>query len=237
VISLVAAGGYAYAAVASCYEGSSQCSPTVKLERSPVSQNVWKTVPGVEGRGARALFATQGAAVWVAVWAKPVGPASIWASATGTSWRRHSDPCYEPAQGIDVAGLASPGVNALFELCAGNPGAGQEGKSLRISTNGGATSHLVSNLPLGGLAYGIAANTMKVVVDAVSGASFLYHSANGGSTWGMKALNDGGAGLFDLQFATSGLGVVVEGHPGLGASANRLLITHDGGATWSASRP
>jgi photosystem II stability/assembly factor-like uncharacterized protein len=133
--------------------------------------------------------------------------------------------------------MASPGAGLLFELCAGNPGAGQEGKSLRLSTNGGATSHLVSNLPLGGLAYGIAAaNSMDVVVDAVSGASFLYRSGNGGSTWGTKTLDDGGAGLYDLQFTTSGLGAVVEGRPSLGASSDRLLITHDGGATWSPSR-
>jgi photosystem II stability/assembly factor-like uncharacterized protein len=133
--------------------------------------------------------------------------------------------------------LASPKTNVLFELCAGNPGAGQEGKSLRLSTNGGATSHLVSRLPLGGLASGIAAaNSKNVVVDAVSGASIIYHSANGGSTWATKTFNDGGAGLFDLQFPTPALGAVVEGRPGQGSSTNRLLLGRDGGTTWSASR-
>jgi hypothetical protein len=171
------------------------------------------------------------------MWPAATGPALIWASATGSSWHRYPDPCYNRSQGIDLAGLASPGTNVLFELCAGNPGAGQEGKSLRLSTNGGATSHVISNLPLGGLGYGIAAaNSKDVVVAAVSGASFLYHSTNGGSTWSTKTFNDGGAGLFDLQFATSAFGAVVEGRPGLGASSNRLLMTHDGGTTWSASR-
>jgi photosystem II stability/assembly factor-like uncharacterized protein len=84
---------------------------------------------------------------------------------------------------------------------------------------------------------GIAApSTKDVVVDAASGASLIYHSANGGATWATRSFDDGGAGLFDLQFATPALGAVVEGRPGLGASANRLLVTHDGGATWSASR-
>jgi photosystem II stability/assembly factor-like uncharacterized protein len=132
--------------------------------------------------------------------------------------------------------LAAPKVNVLFELCAGDPGAGQEAKSLRLSTDGGVTFHLVSNLPLGGLAYGTAAASSKdVVVDAASGASMLYHSGNGGATWATKTFDDGGAGLYDLQFATPALGAVVEGRPGLGASSNRLLISRDGGATWQAS--
>jgi hypothetical protein len=175
--------------------------------------------------------------VWLALWPASIGPASVWASAAGTSWRRYPDPCYNRSQGIDLAGLAAPGTNILFELCAGNPGAGQEAKSLRLSTNDGASSHWVSNLPLGGLAYGIAAADSKdVVVDAVSGASIIYHSANGGGTWGTKTFNDGGAGLFDLQFANAALAAVVEGRPGLGAATNRLLLSRGGGTTWSVSR-
>ncbi|MGO9658564.1 MAG: hypothetical protein ACLQVK_23260 [Acidimicrobiales bacterium] len=237
VLSLTTAGAYVYAAVGSCYETTSSCSPTVRLERSPVQQNAWHAVAGISGHGAQVFLASQGAAVWAALWPTSDGPASVWASATGTSWRRYPDPCYDRAQGVDLAGLASPKINVLFELCAGNPGAGQEGKSLRLSTNGGTTSHLVSQLPLGGLAYGVAAaNSKDVVVDAVSGASIIYHSANGGGTWATKTFDDGGAGLFDLQFATPALGAAIEGRPGLGASTDRLLISRDGGTTWSANR-
>ncbi len=236
VISLAAAGGYVYVAVSSCYQTSSSCSPNVRLERSPVQQNAWHPVPGVSGHGSQVLWATRGAAVWLALWPASVGPASVWGSAAGTSWHRYPDPCYDRSQGIDLAGLAAPETNILFELCAGNPGAGQEAKSLRLSTNDGATSHLLSNLPLGGLAYGVAAASSKdVVVDAVSGASIIYHSAKGGATWSTKTFDDGGAGLFDLQFATPALGAVVEGRPGLGASTNRLLLSRDGGLTWSAN--
>jgi photosystem II stability/assembly factor-like uncharacterized protein len=133
--------------------------------------------------------------------------------------------------------LTAPKADILFELCAGNPGAGQEAKTMRLSTDGGATSHLVGNLPLGGLASGTAAASSKdVVVGAASGASMLYHSADGGTTWATKTFDDGGAGLYDLQFATPALGAVVEGRPGLGASSNRLLISRNGGTTWQASR-
>jgi hypothetical protein len=66
---LVAAGGYVYAAVGSCYEANGKCSsPTVKLERSPVQQGAWQTVPGISGRGTELLMTTQGATVWVAMW-------------------------------------------------------------------------------------------------------------------------------------------------------------------------
>jgi hypothetical protein len=236
VLSLTTAGSYVYAAVGSCYETSNSCSPTVKLERSLAQQNAWHAVAGISGHGAQVLLASQGASVWAALWPSFAGPASVWASASGTSWRRDPDPCYDRSQGIDLAGLAAPKVNVLFELCAGNPGAGQEAKSLRLSTDGGVTSHLVSNLPLGGLAYGTAAaNSKDVVVDAASGASMLYHSVNGGTTWATKTFDDGGAGLYDLQFATPAFGAVVEGRPGLGASSNRLLISRDGGTTWQAS--
>ncbi len=237
VISLTAAGGYAYAAVGSCYPTSNNCSPNVRLERSAVQTSSWHPVPGISGHGTQVLWATRGAAVWLALWPAPVGAASVWVTSAGTSWHRYPDPCYNRSQGIDLAGVAAPEAGVLFELCAGNPGAGQEAKSLRLSANNGATSHLVSNLPLGGLAYGLAAaNGKDVAVDAVSGASIIYHSVNGGGTWGSKTFNDGGAGLFDLQFATPALGAVVEGRPGLGASSNRLLLSRDGGASWSATR-
>ncbi len=237
VLSLTAAGGYVYAVVASCYETSGSCSPSLRLERSPVQQNGWHAVAGISGHGTQVLLASQGASVWVALWPSSAGPASVWTTSGGTSWHRDPDSCYDRSQGIDLAGLAAPKGNILFELCAGNPGAGQEAKSLRLSTNGGTTSHLVSNLPLGGLAYGTAAaNSKDVVVDAASGASMLYHSLNGGATWATKTFDDGGAGLYDLQFATPALGAVVEGRPGLGASSNRLLISRDGGTNWQASR-
>ncbi len=48
----------------------------------------------------------------------------------GAKWHSLPDSCYQPAQATDLAGLASPGGNVVFELCAGDPGAGSEGKSL-----------------------------------------------------------------------------------------------------------
>jgi photosystem II stability/assembly factor-like uncharacterized protein len=132
-----------------------------------------------------------------------------------------------------LAGLAAPTSAKLFELCAGNPGAGQESKYVEVSTNGAASAHMAGKLPLGGLTDGFAAATVNgLTVGAASGASFLYNSADSGKTWSAKTFNDGGAGLNDLQFAGPGLGAVVEGRPGIGSS-DRLWLSHDGGGHWS----
>ena len=197
VISLATAGGYAYATVGSCYQTSSTCSPSVRLERSAVQQDAWHPVPGISGHGTQVLWASRGPAVWLALWPASVGPASIWASATGTSWHRYPDPCFDRSQGIDLAGLAAPETNVLFELCAGNPGAGQETKSLRLSTNEGATSHLVSNLPLGGLAYGIAAaNGKDVVVGRRLGCKYHLPLCEGRRHMGHQSLRRRGGRPF-----------------------------------------
>ena len=133
--------------------------------------------------------------------------------------------------------MAAGNTSTLFELCAGDPGAGQEEKYVEVSTNSGATAHLAGKLPLGGLTDGFAAaNNRDVVVGAASGATFLYHSADGGKTWSAHTFGDGGAGVNDLQFTGPTLGAAVEGRPGLGASSDRLWLSRNGGSTWSAAR-
>jgi hypothetical protein len=181
-----------------------------------------------------ALLASNGSTVFVALWPTSRAKASIWRSANGTTWQRHSEACFKPSQAIDLAGLAAPTSTTLFELCAGNPGAGQEGKYVEVSTNGGASANLAGKLPLGGLTDAFAAATVgDVTVGAASGATFLYHSLNGARTWSTKTFGDGGAGLNDLQFAGRTLGAVVEGRPGLGGS-DRLWLSRNGGSNWSA---
>jgi photosystem II stability/assembly factor-like uncharacterized protein len=87
---------------------------------------------------------------------------------------------------------------------------------------------------LGGLALGVAAPTSKdILVTAVSGASFVYRSTNGGSTWATHAFADGGAGFYDFAFVTPSFGDAVEGSPADGPNDARLLETSDGGATWA----
>ena len=218
------------------FAGAANCQgPALRLERSVVGSEKWAPVPGISGYGTSAIIAVNGANAWVSMVPRDHGAAMIWTTADGgAKWHSLPDSCYQPAQATDLAGLASPGGRVVFELCAGNPGAGQEGKSLRISSDGGSTSRLVSYLPLGGLAQGIAAaGHDNVYVTAVSGASDVYSSDNGGRTWDARIFDDGGAGLTDIGFSTPSFGAAIEGQPADGPVADRLLVTDDGGATWS----
>lgn len=227
----------AYAVVGTCSPGANNCPrPGLRLARATVGSSVWHSVPRVSGYGTTALLTVNGSDAWVSFRpSSDTGAVMIWGTANdGSTWRRLPDPCYQPSEATDLAGMASPGDDLLFELCAGNPGAGQEGKSLRASSNGGTTSHVVSHLPLGGLAWGIAAPSSRdVLVTAVSGASFVYRSTNAGSTWATQMFRDGGEGFYNFAFATPSFGATVEGNPIDGPPYNRLLETDNGGATWS----
>ncbi|HUC15407.1 MAG TPA: hypothetical protein VMS00_13230 [Acidimicrobiales bacterium] len=225
-----------YAVVGSCSPSARNCpTPTLRLERAAVGSGVWHAVPGVSGYGTSAVLRANGVNAWVSFPPKKTGAVMIWRSSnSGSTWQRLPNPCYQPSQATDLAGMASPGGDLLFELCAGNPGAGQEGKSLWASTNGGISGHVVSKLPLGGLALGLAApSSSDILVTAVSGATFVYRSTNGGATWTTHSFADGGAGLYNLAFATPSFGNAVEGSPVDGPNDDRLLETSDGGATWS----
>ncbi|HTT91928.1 MAG TPA: hypothetical protein VMF65_20405 [Acidimicrobiales bacterium] len=238
VYSMNSSAHVAYAVVGNCSPGGTTClTPSLKLERSDVGSHSWHVVPGVTGYGTSALIAVNGENAWVSLSPKDHGAARLWTTSDGgVQWHSLPDSCYQPSQAIDLAGLASPGGNVVFELCAGDPGAGQEGKSLRMSTNSGSTSHLVSHLPLGGLVQGIAVTGgQKVYVTAVSGASAVYSSSNGGKTWAARIFDDGGAGLSDIGFTTPSFGAAIEGQPITGPT-DKLLITDNGGATWSVTK-
>ncbi len=238
VFSLAASANAAYAVVGSCFPGANSCPrPSLRLEETTVGSQSWHVVSGISGYGSSGILNVNGKNAWVSLAPRHFGPASIWTTSdSGAKWRTLPDPCYQPTDVTDIAGVASPGGRLVFELCAGNPGAGQEGKSVRVSTNGGTTSSIVSRLPLGGLASGIAATaTNEVFVTAASGASDIYSSSNAGRTWATLTFTDGGAGLHDLHFTTPSFGAAIEGQPQDGSSSDRLLLTHNGGVSWTVA--
>jgi photosystem II stability/assembly factor-like uncharacterized protein len=187
-------------------------------------------------------LAGYGTGLWVALTSKANRPVSIWHSTNaGASWRRLPDQCPEPTIPYNLAALAAVSNSSLFEACVTTAGVGQEGKSLRFSDNSGSSSAQVSQLGWGGYVRSVAAaNTSDVAVSATSGGSFLYDSFNGGKTWKVLSLADGGAGLDDLQFAGTHLVAVVDGYPAVHGSpagpsvTDRLLLSRDGGASWAA---
>jgi photosystem II stability/assembly factor-like uncharacterized protein len=239
VYFLASSARVAYAVVGNCSPRGTGCqAPQLRLERSNVGSRSWQIVPGITGYGTSAIIAANGDNAWVSLSPRNHGAALLWTTADGgATWHSLPDSCYQPAQATDLAGLASPGGRVVLELCAGNPGAGQEGKSLRISTDGGSTSHVVSQLPLGGLTQGIAAvGNENVYVTAASGASDVYSSNNEGRTWGLRVFDDGGAGLSDIGFPTASFGAAIEGQPALGPTGDRLLVTENGARRGRPSR-
>jgi photosystem II stability/assembly factor-like uncharacterized protein len=233
-------GKEAFAEVWHC-QGASEANCSESLERSSVGSSTWATVPGLPGAWAWGALAGYGASVWVVMPSRGNDPEALWHSTdAGASWRKLPG-CPHPVITDALAAMAAVSSTSLFEVCVTNSGAGQQGKSLRFSGNAGASSVQVSKLVgWGGYVSSVAAaNTSDVAISATSNLSFLYGSLNGGKSWKVLALPDGGAGLDDLQFARPRLLAVVDAYPAAPgsqagpAAGSRLLLSRDGGASWA----
>jgi hypothetical protein len=231
VSDVEASAGVAYALEASC--GTPPCIQGDRLLQTPVSSDAWTAISGPKLADGAGSLAPHGNTVWVVV--NGGGSSTFDMVVGGSSWHRLANPCVAAGADLALAGVAPVSTTQLFELCAGDPGAGSETKAVLFSSDGGAHATATSAAPpRGGLASGIAAaSTAVVAVPAASGASYVYRSADGGHTWATP-LNqgDGGVGYFDVGFTTATQGVAVYGNPAQGNSS--LLMTHDAGATWKA---
>ena len=229
VYDVEASGGVAYLLEATC--GTEPCIQGDRLMQTPVSTDRWTAISGPKLADGAGLLAPHGNTVWVVV--NGGGTTTFDMVVGGSSWHRLTSPCAAAGDNLALVGVAPVSTTQLFELCAGDPGAGSETKVVLFSSDGGLHATATSAAPpRGGIASGIAAaSTAVVAVPAASGASYVYRTANGGHTWAMP-LNqgDGGVGYFDVGFTTATQGVAVYGTPAQGNSA--LLMTHDGGATW-----
>ena len=229
VSDVEASAGVAYALEASC--GTEPCVQGDRLLQTPVSSDAWTAISGPKLADGPGSLAPHGNTVWVVV--NGGGTSTFDMVVGGSSWHRLANPCAAAGADLALVGVAPVSTTQLFELCAGDPGAGSETKVVLFSSDGGAHATATSAAPArGGLASGIAAaSTAVVAVPAASGASYVYRSADGGHTWSAP-LNqgDGGVGYFDVGFTTATQGVAVYGNPAQGNSS--LLMTHDAGATW-----
>jgi hypothetical protein len=229
VSDVEASGGVAYALEASC--GTAPCAQGDRLLKTPVSTDNWSAISGPKLADGAGSLAPHGNTVWVVVNGGGTGTFDMVVG--GSSWHRLANPCATAGADLALVGAAPVSTTQLFELCAGDPGAGSETKVVLFSSDGGAHATATSAAPArGGLASGIAAaSTAVVAVPAASGASYVYRSADGGHTWGTPlSQGDGGVGYFDVGFTTATQGVAVYGNPAQGNSS--LLMTHDAGATW-----
>jgi hypothetical protein len=227
-----AAGGVAYAVVASC--AAEPCGKPALFVRTPVARDAWAPVRGVSISDSAVSLALHGRAVWL-LSATP-SPTRLVTSADGDTWKSLSDPCAALGSNWLLGGVAAVSASAVYLLCGGDAGAGSESKKILYSTDGGAHgTPTAADPPRGGLATGIAAASASVVaVAARSGASWVYRSGDSGHSWHAPLTEgDGGVGYQDLGFTTSTQGVAVYGGVTTQDQPASLLITRDAGATWT----
>jgi photosystem II stability/assembly factor-like uncharacterized protein len=168
----------------------------------------------------------------------------LWTTADGgPSWSRRATPC----TGMGYAVSAAPD-GALFAVCGGEPGVGEQGKTVERSLNGGRTwtrrescgiGHCGGDLAAGYL--GEIAALDKRTVYLVGPRSSLLATHDGGATWAaVKAVTAGTeAGTIQVLFFNrrDGLVLGVDDQPPYHPQQPTIWMTRDGGAHWTAVHP
>jgi photosystem II stability/assembly factor-like uncharacterized protein len=217
--AMAASAGTAYAVVSPRGGGREE------LYRSPTGQDGWVRAGPMTARSA--VLAVSGRAAWFGT------STHLWATADGAEWHRYSFGC-PGASYYGLSGIAAASRTRVVFLCTGNGAAGSLSKEVLTSSDGGKRVQLAGHAPLGGGTDGIAVpphHARVITLAAVSGASFLDRSADGGKTW-TEVTYPGGAPWNSLSYLSRTTGWIVLGRPGLG-SVNQLWRTSDAGRTWN----
>jgi hypothetical protein len=209
----------------------SGCAAAETLERRTLSGGPWSVVTAVTN--AR-VIATQARVAAV------LDDSSVVVTEDGglTSASRGT-PC-PGGSGAAGTAVAVTGAGSLALLCAGDAAMGSVQKTVYVSADLGASWVKAGSPPFAGDPWGISGGTGAAqVVAAASGASWLYYSPDGGARWlTVFQAGDGGAGFNDLGFTTTADGVAVYGpvyrNDNSYGSPGKLLLTSDGGASWTA---
>ncbi len=242
VVSLETSGGYVDALVSPCTASQGQeCTGPLLLYQAQATGGGFSSVltgPSVSSTGGVHLYLSLHAPVGF-VNMNGVGEpnqAVVYATsnlANPSGWKAFPDPCARLTNyGFDA--FVAPDSTSLYTLCSGQGAAGSVIKAV-VKTVSGA-SVVTGTPPAGGDPEALAATSAgTLVVSAASGASWLYRSTDGGATWTTAdTFNDGGIGFNDLGFTTSTQAVVIHGVPGPPSNVvSQLLMTTDGGASWS----
>jgi photosystem II stability/assembly factor-like uncharacterized protein len=228
IIDLAVSDGEVYVSAEPADGGLDQA----RLYESRVGGSKWTLVPKVTPLNLLTVF---GHSVW-ADSANGVTP-GLWTSTdSGLRWSRLSFRCPKIALSASAVAAASTSDVAIACSDQGYPQPGFSVKEVFTSTNGGRTFHLAGEPPEPGQVYGLAmppGNPQVITLNAASGASFLYQSANGGKTWKTNTYYDGGLGFSDLSYVSATTGYVIHfmGSPVI-AYNDGLMKTTNAGRTW-----
>jgi hypothetical protein len=210
----------------------SGCAQLGALYRRALSGGPWSFVTRVSGAPVIATQARVAALL-------DDGGSVVVTGDGGLTFAVRATPCAGSASAGSAVAVTGP--DSLSLLCAGGAAMGSVQKTVYVSDDLGATWARAGSPPLAGDPWGISAGTpAQLTVAAVSGASWLYYSADGGVRWSIayRAPVDGGVAFNDLGFTTTADGVAVLG-PVYGdrnplGMPGQLILTSDGGASWTA---
>jgi hypothetical protein len=205
---------------------------TVTIYRSMASGGPWTPIPGLPADVpdpadappmSLGRITLHGTAAWIILGGR------LYATQTGLSWVQEPVTCTPP---YAMASTAAYSTQQLTLLCAGDPAAGSEGKTVYSSGDGGARFSLTSAFAGPGDQFDLLAEptAQHIFLATSSGATWLDVSGDSGRTWSPAlTINDGGAGWSDFGFTTPVQGVAIEGNPTYG---RHMYMTWDAGQTW-----
>ncbi len=213
--SMAAAAGTAYAVV------SPPGGRPDELFASPAGRDPWARVRHVTG----STLAVYGRSAWLG------GGTSLWATADGVRWHRYPFACppgYTVKDGGGLASIAVATPSDVFFLCLGDAAAGQQGKAVLRSVDGGRTTHLAGMPPTSDPGGVIALPPRRPQVITLGTEFRLDRSGDGGKTWTARAANTGGAPWNSLSYLSRTAGWAEFGSAPYGG----LLRTTNAGVTW-----
>jgi hypothetical protein len=151
----------------------------------------------------------------------------------GVTITRHALPC-KASPFPTPTSVAVQAPRGLALLCTGQGYTSHTDKTVYVSGDLGATWTLAGHPSSAGDGGVIAAPAPgHLTIATASAGSWLYYSADNGSTWRTAVTYpDGGQGWNDLGFTTTRDGLVIHGHPYYGDMLGQLLLTGNGGRTW-----
>jgi YVTN family beta-propeller protein len=199
---------------------------------SPAGRDAWARVRHFTARFG--ILAVSGRAVWfgngggVFERSRPY----VWATADGARWHKYPVRCPAPYDRDGLASIAAASPSDVFFLCLSDAGAGQQGKAVLRSVNGGRTAHLAGTAPTGGSGGVIALPPRRPRVITLGTEFFLDRSADGGKTWTTKYHDTGGAPWNYLSYLSRTAGWAEFGSP----PGSGILRTTNAGLTWHQVR-